>query len=102
MASEALHVLDVGDSQRPTLVLLHALGMGGWMWQPHLAVLAAHYHVLAPDLPGCAGSVAAGPFTMEKGYLRTPAANPVASVPIQVITLAPSSTWFCVCAVCWS
>jgi 3-oxoadipate enol-lactonase len=66
MASEALHVLDVGDSERPTLVLLHALGMGGWMWQPHLAVLAAHYHVLAPDLPGCAGSVAAGPFTMEK------------------------------------
>jgi len=66
MDSEALHVLDVGDSERPTLVLLHALGMGGWMWQPHLTVLATHYHVLAPDLPGCAGSVAAGPFTMEK------------------------------------
>jgi 3-oxoadipate enol-lactonase len=66
MVSEALQVLDVGDSERPTLVLLHGLGMGGWMWQPHLTGLAAHYHVLAPDLPGCAGSAAAGPFTMEK------------------------------------
>ena len=83
MASDTLHALDVGDTDRPTLVLLHALGMGCWMWQPHLTAFAAHYHVLTPDLPGSADSAVAGPFTMEKAtraiiqQLRTHSRGPV-------------------------
>src|ERR1051326_9448965 len=103
MTSETLQVLDVGDAERPTPLLVHALGMGGWMWHPQLKVLAAHYHVLAPDLPGCAGSAAAGPFTMEKAasalvhLLRTRSTGPAhicgvslgAMVALPLYQLAP-------------
>jgi 3-oxoadipate enol-lactonase len=58
--------LEAGDPTYPTLVLLHGLGMGAWMWRPQLPALAAHYHTLAPDLPGCGSAKASGPFTMER------------------------------------
>lgn len=48
----------------PGLVLLHGLGMGHRMWQPQLDAFGSRFHVLAPDLPGLAQSVAAGPFTI--------------------------------------
>jgi len=35
------------------------------MWQPHLTVLTTHYRITGTRSLGCAGSVAAGPFTME-------------------------------------
>jgi 3-oxoadipate enol-lactonase len=65
MAASELETTELGQHERPTLVLLHGAGMGRWMWQPQLESLAAHFHVLAPDLPGCAGSVASGPFTLK-------------------------------------
>lgn len=34
------------------------------MWQPRLDAFGSRFHVLAPDLPGLAHSVAAGPFTI--------------------------------------
>lgn len=61
-----LHTEGQGDTKQTTVVLLHGLGMGQWMWQPQIDVLSAHYHVLVPDLPGFAGSAADGPFTMDK------------------------------------
>jgi pimeloyl-ACP methyl ester carboxylesterase len=40
----------------PPLLLLHALGESSYSWLPVLAGLAARHTVLAPDLPGFAGS----------------------------------------------
>lgn len=48
----------------PGLVLLHGLGMGHRMWQPQLDAFGSRFHVLAPDLPGLAQSVGAGPFSI--------------------------------------
>lgn len=36
------------------------------MWHPQIERLQQRFHVLAPDLPGLAGSAKAGPFTMER------------------------------------
>lgn len=35
-----------------TLVLLHSGGMAGVEWQPQIASLKNHFHLLVPDLPG--------------------------------------------------
>ena len=58
---------EAGDPVGPAIVLLHGAGLGAWMWQPQLAPLAARYHVLAPDLPGCGAVVDGGPFTLARG-----------------------------------
>ncbi len=62
--SKSLNYVELGDPGRPTVVLLHGMGVGHRMWQPQLAPLSERYHVIAPDLPGNAGSIASGPFTM--------------------------------------
>ena len=35
-----------------TIVFLHGLGLGSWMWQAQVEALRAHYHCLTIDLPG--------------------------------------------------
>ncbi len=50
----------------PGLVLLHGFGMGHRMWQPQLEAFGSRFHVLAPDLPGLAQSIAAGPFSIAR------------------------------------
>ena len=37
---------------RPTLVLLHGVGLDHTMWEPVTALVADRYDVVAPDLPG--------------------------------------------------
>ena len=37
---------------RPTLVLLHGVGLDHTMWEPTAALLAGAFDVVAPDLPG--------------------------------------------------
>lgn len=37
---------------RPTLVLLHGVGLDHTMWDPVVALLAGDYDVVTPDLPG--------------------------------------------------
>ncbi len=37
---------------RPTILLLHGAGLGGWMWQPVAALLRDRFDVLTPDLAG--------------------------------------------------
>ncbi len=64
MPATSLNYVELGDRGRPTVVLLHGMGVGHRMWQPQLAPLSERYHVIAPDLPGNAGSIASGPFTM--------------------------------------
>jgi 3-oxoadipate enol-lactonase len=66
MPSPLLNYLELGHPEHPTIVLLHGFGMGHRMWQPQWATFNAHFHLLAPDLPGFAGSAACGPFSMTR------------------------------------
>ncbi|HEY7417993.1 MAG TPA: alpha/beta fold hydrolase [Ktedonobacteraceae bacterium] len=66
MPSPLLNYLERGNPEQATIVLLHGFGMGHRMWQPQWAVLQEQFHLVAPDLPGFAGSVACGPFTMTR------------------------------------
>lgn len=51
----------------PALVLLHGLGTSGEMFQPIWDQLAAHHHLLVPDLRGVGGSAdLPGPYTIEQ------------------------------------
>ncbi|MDQ7029158.1 MAG: alpha/beta hydrolase [Ardenticatenia bacterium] len=40
------------EGQGDPLVVLHSGGMSSAEWEPHLASLAEHFRVIAPDLPG--------------------------------------------------
>ena len=64
-----LHFAELGNPANPCLVLLHGLAVGHSMWQPELHLFAERYHVLAPDLPGCAHSAAYGPFTLARAAI---------------------------------
>src|SRR5690606_21637517 len=55
---------EAGPASAPSLVLLHGGGVGGWMWERHVADLQADYHCLVPDLPEHGHSQEAGPFTI--------------------------------------
>jgi pimeloyl-ACP methyl ester carboxylesterase len=37
---------------KPTMVLLHGVGLDHTMWEPAAALLAEHFTVITPDLPG--------------------------------------------------
>ena len=43
-----------GDAIAPTVLLLHGFPSAGHMFRDLIPELAAHYHVVAPDLPGFA------------------------------------------------
>ena len=60
-----LYCAELGERDRPTIVLLHGLGMAHRMWRPQFQALAERFHVLAPDLPGFARSADLGPFTLS-------------------------------------
>ena len=59
-----LHFTESGPPTAPTIHLLHAGGVGGWMWQEHVAALRMDYHCLVPDLPEHGQSEDAGPFSI--------------------------------------
>jgi 3-oxoadipate enol-lactonase len=61
-----LNYLEQGNPEQATIVFLHGFGMGHRMWQPQWVMLNEQFHLLAPDLPGFAGSVPCGPFTMTR------------------------------------
>ncbi|PIE45603.1 MAG: alpha/beta hydrolase [Gammaproteobacteria bacterium] len=46
-----------GDNNNKTLVLLHSGGMAGIEWQPQIEMLAKHFRLLVPDLPGHGKSI---------------------------------------------
>lgn len=55
-----VHVVQAGAAGAPSLVLIHGVGdHGARDFEPILATLAAHYHVLAFDLPAFARSTQA-------------------------------------------
>ena len=43
---------EAGDRTRPTILLLHGFPSSSHMFRDLIPELAAHYHVIAPDLPG--------------------------------------------------
>ncbi len=43
---------EAGPSQAPTVLLLHGFAASSYMFRDLIPVLAQHYHVIAPDLPG--------------------------------------------------
>lgn len=55
--ADALAVTESGTPGAPTVVLLHGIGAGAWMWQ-RAALDLADLHVLAVDLPGHGASAA--------------------------------------------
>jgi 3-oxoadipate enol-lactonase len=59
-------VLETGTSTQPTMVLIHGLGVGAWMWRPQLSLFGEGYHTLAPDLPGFSQADSKVPFSMER------------------------------------
>ena len=48
----SVEMLEAGSG--PDLLFIH--GAGGLMWDPFLEQLSQHYHVIAPKIPGTAGS----------------------------------------------
>lgn len=45
-------VLESGPKDRPTILLLHGAGGSGHSFRALIPLLAPHYHIIAPDLPG--------------------------------------------------
>ncbi len=45
-------IFEFGMVGRPTILLLHGLGVSSWMWQDQVEALQDSYHLLAVDLPG--------------------------------------------------
>jgi len=45
-----------GDRGRPTILLLHGFPSSSSMYRNLIPLLAPHFHVLAPDYPGCGNS----------------------------------------------
>ncbi len=43
---------EAGDPTRPTLILLHGFPTASHMFRDLIPELSAHYHIVAPDLPG--------------------------------------------------
>lgn len=43
---------EAGSPQAPAVLLLHGFGASSYMFRELMPKLAAHYHVIAPDLPG--------------------------------------------------
>ena len=56
---------EAGDATRPTLLLLHGFPTASHMFRDLIPELSAHYHIVAPDLPGfgMTESPARGKFT---------------------------------------
>jgi pimeloyl-ACP methyl ester carboxylesterase len=54
----ASHVLEIGDSAHPKLILLHGGATNSAMALKLMAGLIPHFHIFAPDIPGNPGQSA--------------------------------------------
>jgi pimeloyl-ACP methyl ester carboxylesterase len=61
---------EAGDPAAPTLLLLHGFPTSSHMFRNLLPLLAARYHVVAPDLPGFGFSAAPDPATFAYTFDR--------------------------------
>ncbi|ADU49651.1 alpha/beta fold hydrolase [Intrasporangium calvum] len=67
-ASWTIHYNEAGDPSSPALVLLHGSGPGATGWsnfKSNIGVLADHFRVIAPDMPGWGRSDAVGRSEMD-------------------------------------
>ncbi len=60
--------LSAGDKQKPTVLLLHGSSMSSAMWLNELMILAPHYHVIAPDVPGEPGQSCEDQLPLDHSY----------------------------------
>ena len=56
---------EAGPANAPTVLLLHGFPSSSRMWEPLLPLLAAKYHLIAPDYPGFGNSSAPSPSSFE-------------------------------------
>jgi pimeloyl-ACP methyl ester carboxylesterase len=59
---------EAGPADAPTVLLLHGFPSSSRMWEPLLPLLAAKYHLIAPDYPGFGHSSAPSPSTFEYSF----------------------------------
>ncbi len=45
----SLQAIEQGNSEQPTIVLLHGIGINRRMWEPQIAALSQSFHIIAPD-----------------------------------------------------
>lgn len=65
------HVLTAGDPTAPPLVLLHGINVNAIGWRRQFGLLAAHFHLIAPDVIGFSGlSAAVRPAYESAAYTR--------------------------------
>src|SRR5215472_15752910 len=57
---------EAGDPSAPTVLLLHGFPTSSHMFRDLIPQLAAHYHVVAPDLPGFGFSESPDRATFER------------------------------------
>jgi len=62
-AGETIAYVDIGTG--PSVLLLHSLGGGAWVWNSLIERLSPTYRCIAPDLPGHGSSSYRQPFTIE-------------------------------------
>ncbi|WP_292986066.1 alpha/beta fold hydrolase [Pantoea sp.] len=52
IASQRMHYLSAGSEHQETVVLLAGFPQSSYAWREVIPLLASHFHVIAPDLPG--------------------------------------------------
>ncbi|MGL5880774.1 MAG: alpha/beta fold hydrolase, partial [Xenococcaceae cyanobacterium] len=53
---QQLRYFAAGNTNRPTIIILHGLISEALDWLPNIQVLSQQFHVIALDLPGCGQS----------------------------------------------
>ncbi|KAA3644591.1 MAG: hypothetical protein DWQ07_14325 [Chloroflexi bacterium] len=49
------HLLELGEGDKPPLILLHPLSANALMWSPQFEALSQHFRLIVPDIIGMAG-----------------------------------------------
>lgn len=86
-----LHYRDEGESDAPTLVLVHGFSASLHTWEPWVARLKDEYRVISLDLPGHGLSRSPAPANMHPGHFADVIAEVTGSLDAQTYTLVGNS-----------
>lgn len=100
-----------GDSQKPTIILLHGGGLSDWSWQPVASLLQPDYHVITPIIDGHGAdgktaftSIEASASTLIR-YIDTHCGGTVfalaglsigAQIAVEVLSQRPDIAWYAI------